>query len=48
MTTPLLKIEDLAVSYGKVPAVNGVSLEIFPGDLRVVLGANGAGKSTII
>ena len=48
MTTPLLKIEDLKVSYGKVPAVNGVSLEIFPGDLRVVLGANGAGKSTII
>ena len=48
MTTPLLKIEDLEVSYGKVPAVNGVSLEIFPGDLRVVLGANGAGKSTII
>ena len=48
MTTPLLKIEDLEVSYGKVPAVNGVSLEIFPGDMRVVLGANGAGKSTII
>ena len=48
MTTPLLKIEDLEVSYGKVPAVNGVSLEIFPGDLRVVLGANGAGKSTMI
>ncbi len=45
---PLLKIEDLAVSYGAVPAVDGVGLEIFPGELRVILGANGAGKTTII
>jgi branched-chain amino acid transport system ATP-binding protein len=45
---PLLHIEDLAVSYGAVPAVNGVSLEIAPGELRVILGANGAGKTTII
>jgi branched-chain amino acid transport system ATP-binding protein len=48
MTRPLLKIEDLAVSYGAVPAVNGVSLEISAGELRVILGANGAGKTTII
>lgn len=44
----LLRIEDLAVSYGAVPAVRGVSLEIGPGELRVILGANGAGKTTII
>ncbi|MFG1421775.1 ABC transporter ATP-binding protein [Roseixanthobacter liquoris] len=44
----LLKIEGLAVSYGSVPAVDGVSLEIEPGELRVILGANGAGKTTII
>jgi branched-chain amino acid transport system ATP-binding protein len=31
-----------------VPAVDGVSLEIMPGELRVILGANGAGKTTII
>jgi branched-chain amino acid transport system ATP-binding protein len=46
--TPLLQIEDLAVSYGAVPAVDGVSLELNPGELRVILGANGAGKTTII
>ena len=45
---PLLSIEDLVVSYGAVPAVNDVSLEIHPGELRVILGANGAGKATII
>ena len=31
-----------------MPAVNGVSLEINTGELRVILGANGAGKTTII
>lgn len=46
--TELLRVTDLAVSYGSVPAVDGVSLAIEPGELRVILGANGAGKTTII
>jgi branched-chain amino acid transport system ATP-binding protein len=46
--TPLLAVSDLHVSYGAVPAVAGASLEIFPGEIRVILGANGAGKSTIL
>ena len=46
--TALLEVTDLAVSYGSVPAVGGVSLEVLPGELRVILGANGAGKTTII
>jgi branched-chain amino acid transport system ATP-binding protein len=46
--TALLEVTNLAVSYGSVPAVDGVSLEVPPGELRVILGANGAGKTTII
>src|SRR2546423_1073423 len=46
--TAMLEVKGLAVSYGAVPAVDGVSLEILPGELRVILGANGAGKTTII
>jgi branched-chain amino acid transport system ATP-binding protein len=44
----LLRISDLHVSYGALPAVRGVGLELPEGDLRVILGANGAGKTTII
>lgn len=46
--TPLLSVDRISVSYGAVPAVREVSLEIFPGEVRVILGANGAGKTTII
>jgi branched-chain amino acid transport system ATP-binding protein len=46
--TALLSITDLVVRYGHAQAVSGASIEISPGDLRVILGANGAGKSTII
>jgi len=44
----MLEVKDLAVSYGAVPAVRGASLEVLPGELRVILGANGAGKTTIL
>jgi len=46
--TALLHVSDLHVSYGAVPALRGVSLELREGELRVILGANGAGKTTII
>ena len=44
----MLTLRDLAISYGSVPAVRKVSLEIAPGELRVILGANGAGKTTVL
>ena len=44
----MLKIKDIHVSYGQVPALHGVSLEVLEGQIVTVLGANGAGKSTTI
>ena len=44
----LLKVTGLEVAYGPVPAVKGVDLEILEGEIRTILGANGAGKSSTI
>ena len=45
---PILVVDDLKVAYGRVEAVRGVSLEVGPGELITLVGANGAGKSSII
>jgi branched-chain amino acid transport system ATP-binding protein len=45
---PLLRIEDLHVSYGQVEAVRGVSLELQAGRIVSVIGPNGAGKTTLL
>jgi branched-chain amino acid transport system ATP-binding protein len=44
----LLSVADLHVSYGKVEAVGGVSLDIQAGQIVTVIGPNGAGKSTLL
>ena len=44
----LLSVEDLHVSYGKVEAVSGVSLEMQAGQIVTVIGPNGAGKTTLL
>ncbi|PXY29376.1 ABC transporter ATP-binding protein [Prauserella coralliicola] len=44
----MLEIEDLRVSYGSVEAVRGVSARASEGRVTLVLGANGAGKSTTL
>jgi len=45
---PLLEIEDLHVSYGKVEAVRGVGLTMQTGQIVTVIGPNGAGKTTLL
>jgi len=45
---PLLRVEDLKVSYGAIKALLGVSIEVFEGEIVSVIGANGAGKSTLM
>jgi ABC-2 type transport system ATP-binding protein len=47
-TGPAVAVEDLTKHYGDVHALDGVSLEVQPGEIFGLLGHNGAGKSTMI
>jgi branched-chain amino acid transport system ATP-binding protein len=48
MSDPILSVQDLRVSYGRVEAVRGVSFAVEQGSLVTLVGANGAGKSSVI
>jgi branched-chain amino acid transport system ATP-binding protein len=46
--TPLLSIKNLEVSYGNIPALQGIDLEVQKGEIVTLIGANGAGKTTTL
>ncbi|HKW37458.1 MAG TPA: ABC transporter ATP-binding protein [Burkholderiales bacterium] len=45
--TPALQLGHLKKSFGGLPAMNDVSLEVAPGERRLIIGPNGAGKTTL-
>lgn len=45
---PLLTVKQLRVRYGPIVAVDGIDLEVGEGELVVLLGSNGAGKSSLL
>jgi urea transport system ATP-binding protein len=48
MTSPLLSIENLTVSFDGFKALDNMSLKLMPTSIRVLIGPNGAGKSTLL
>jgi branched-chain amino acid transport system ATP-binding protein len=44
----MLKVDDIHVYYGAIHAIKGVSFEVKEGEIVALIGANGAGKSTIL
>jgi D-xylose transport system ATP-binding protein len=45
---PLVELRDVRVSFGGVHAVDGVTVDLYPGEIVAIVGGNGAGKSTLI
>ncbi len=48
MTTPLVELRNISISFGGIKAVDDVTVDLFPGEVVGLLGHNGAGKSTLI
>ena len=47
-TTPLVEMRNISIAFGGIKAVDGVSVDLRPGEVVGLLGHNGAGKSTLI
>ena len=45
---PLVEMRDISVAFGGIKAVDGASIDLYPGEVVGLLGHNGAGKSTLI
>ena len=45
---PLLSAREVTAGYGAVPVIHGVSVDVAPGEVALVIGPNGAGNSTLI
>ena len=45
---PIVEMHDIHIAFGGVPALSGVDLRLFPGEVHALMGENGAGKSTMI
>ncbi len=44
----MLRLDDVHVAYGEIPALKGIALEVRQGEIVALLGNNGAGKTTTL
>ena len=47
MSEPILQLKNITKKYGSVVALKGVCVDVYPGEIRGLIGENGSGKSTI-
>lgn len=48
MNTPLLEVNQISAGYGRSEVLHKLSLSVFPGEIVALIGANGAGKTTVL
>ena len=45
---PIIRLENVTKAFGAVLALNGVSFDVYPGDVLGIIGPNGSGKTTLV
>lgn len=48
MSEPIIQVKDLVAAYNKRVVLNGINLDIYPGESLAILGRSGCGKSTLL
>lgn len=46
--TPIINVENLTVTYGNRTIIDDISFEVYPGEVFVILGGSGSGKTTVL
>jgi len=47
-TEPILQVKDVTKAFGGIQALNGVSFDVYEGDILGIIGPNGSGKTTVV